>query len=172
MIGAPEWHIVVVPHDPNWVAEFHKIERELLCAIGNLIVGVEHVGSTSVAELYAKPIIDIDVVIEEHHFAAVKNALFGIGYEHVGDLGIAGREAFKYRDKPHLMEHHLYVCGKDSPELKRHLALRDYLRTHSTERDRYSRIKIEMAEKFPHDIDRYLLGKEPVILDIYRKSGV
>lgn len=137
-----------------------------------MIISIEHVGSTSVKGLYAKPIIDIDIVIESENFPEVKNKLYNIGYEHVGDLGITGREAFKYNDKEELMEHHLYVCPKESPELKRHLALRDYLRTHEAERNEYSQIKLEMAEKYPHDIDNYLLGKQQVILDIYKKSGL
>lgn len=70
------------------------------------------------------------------------------------------------------MDHHLYVCSKDSSELKRHIMFRNYLRTNQSDRERYSAIKIEMAKKFPHDIDSYINGKQPVIVDIYRKCGL
>jgi GrpB-like predicted nucleotidyltransferase (UPF0157 family) len=172
MIGSEDWNIVVVPYDPDWAKEFSKIEKELLVAISDVVLSIEHVGSTSVTGLYAKPIIDIDIVADNDMFAQVKEKLKEIGYEHVGDLGIESREAFSYKNKEHLMEHHLYVCNKNASELKRHITFRDYLRLHDDERDRYSRIKIEMAEKFPHDIDNYLLGKQSVILDIYKKCGL
>ncbi|MEA9415734.1 GrpB family protein [Flavobacterium sp. PL02] len=172
MIGAENWNIIVVPYNPNWADEFKKIERELLVVLKDEVLSIEHVGSTSVEGLHAKPIIDIDIVIENDRFLIVKQKLKEIGYEHVGNLGIDGRDAFSYKNKEHLMEHHLYVCNKESSELKRHVTFRNYLRTDADERDRYSQIKIEMAEKFPHDIDNYLLGKESVILDIYKKCGL
>ena len=105
-------------------------------------------------------------------FPAAKQALEGIGYTHAGNLGIAGREAFDYGEKPHLMEHYLYVCGADSAELRRHILFRDHLREHAEYRDRYSRIKAEMAKKYPHDIEKYIEGKTPVVRDIYAKIGL
>lgn len=172
MIGSESWNIVVIPYDVIWKQEFKKIEKELLVVIQDEVLSIEHVGSTSVEGLHAKPIIDIDIVIDNDKFSIVKQKLKEIDYEHVGDLGIVGREAFSYKNKENLMEHHLYVCNKDSNELKRHITFRNYLRLHADERDRYGRIKIEMAKKFPHDIDNYLLGKEAVILDIYKKCGL
>ncbi|KFF15274.1 GrpB family protein [Flavobacterium hydatis] len=172
MIGAENWNIIVVPYNPTWADEFKKIERELLTVIKDEVLSIEHVGSTSVEGLYAKPIIDIDIVVESDKFLIVKQKLKELDYEHVGNLGIEGRDAFSYKNKEHLMEHHLYVCNKESKELKRHVTFRNHLRLNDDDRDRYSQIKIEMAEKFPHDIDNYLLGKESVILDIYKKCGL
>jgi GrpB-like predicted nucleotidyltransferase (UPF0157 family) len=165
-------NVVVLPYDNNWKTEFDKIKSELLAAFGDFVLSIEHVGSTSVIGLYAKPIIDIDIVVENDKFELVKNNLEVIGYSYEGDLGIAGREAFKYSEKLHLMEHHLYVCAKDAAELKRHIMFRDYLRTHDTDRDKYSEIKIEMAKNFPHDIDNYINGKQHFILGIYKKCGL
>ena len=119
--------ITVVPYDPSWHEAFERICRELKSALHDSVLAIEHVGSTSVPGLYAKPIIDIDIVISTGMFETVKALLGSIGYMHAGDLGIEGREAFKYEGKPHLMVHHLYVCNEDSDELKRHLALRDFL---------------------------------------------
>ena len=164
--------IKVVPYNPEWAGEFERIKSGLTRALGDLALAVEHVGSTSDPGLYAKPIIDIDIVIDNNTFPPVKSRLSGIGYNHIGDLGIHGREAFDYENKSHLMEHHLYVCEKDDDELKRHLALRDFLRVSEEYRDKYSRIKLEMAEKFPHNIDAYIDGKQPLILEIYAKRGL
>ena len=117
--------ITVVPYNSNWKSEFEKIKNELEPVVSCL--SIEHVGSTAVPGLCAKPIIDIDIVIDNDSFDRVKSQLAKIGYFHMGNLGIEGREAFKYENKSHLMEHHLYVCGNDSDELKRHIALRDFL---------------------------------------------
>ena len=124
-------NIVVVPYDSNWKLQFEAIRSEIQDALCELALSIEHVGSTSVEGLSAKPIIDIDVVIEdESKLQTVIEKLAVIGYEYEGNLGIVGREAFGYTGKEHLQNHHLYVCAKDSPELKRHLTFRDYLRSH------------------------------------------
>lgn len=162
----------MVPYHPNWENEFARIKNELAPALSGTILAMEHVGSTSVPGLYAKPIIDIDIVIEKVRFETVKERLATAGYFYLGDLGIAGREAFSYKNKPHLMEHHLYVCDQDADELKRHIALRNFLKSNDEYRDKYSHIKIEMAKKYPYDIDGYLNGKQPVILEIYEKCGL
>jgi len=165
-------NIIVVPYDTNWINEFERIKNELEHALAGLILTIEHIGSTAVPGLYAKPIIDIDIVIEKEMLDKVKENLDIIGYCHVGNLGVEGREAFKYEGKFHLMEHHLYVCEKDADELKRHIALRDFLRTNKKYCDKYSDKKIEMAQKYPNDIDNYLDGKQPIIMEIYEICGL
>lgn len=163
--------ITVVPYDEKWAEGFTAIQGELDRVLGGIAVSIEHVGSTSVRGLWAKPIIDVDVVVPKGGFPAARKALEGIGYTHAGDLGLSGREAFDYRDQPHLMTHHLYVCEEGSAELRRHLLFRDHLREHAADRDRYSRVKIEMARKHPHDIDKYIEGKGTVVREIYAKLG-
>lgn len=166
-------NIVVVPYDSNWKQQFEAIRAEIQDALGELALSIEHVGSTSVEGLSAKPIIDIDVVIEdESKLQAVIEKLAGIGYEHEGNLGIVGREAFGYTGKEHLQNHHLYVCTKDSPELMRHLAFRDYLRSHEEAVREYSRIKEEGAKFFPKDIDGYISYKTGWIENVYREIGL
>lgn len=162
-------HVVVLPYDEAWEKDFEDIKAELMQVLEGLVLRVEHVGSTSVPGLAAKPVIDIDVVIEDQScFENVKTALGLIGYHHEGNLGIQGREAFKYDGKDHLRKHHLYVCSKDAAELKRHISFRDYLRAHPKAVEEYGRIKIEGAELYPYDIDRYIEHKSPFIEGIYR----
>ena len=191
-------NIVVLPYDKKWQQDFLAIKKELAVALGMvseqeelalsteqedgtpgmvsehrpLALAIEHVGSTSVEGLAAKPIIDIDVVVASCDVEAAIQALAGIGYNHEGNLGIPGREAFGYSGKEHLREHHLYLCPEDSPELKRHLAFRDYLREHPQAVEEYSRIKLEAAALFPHDIDGYINHKSPVIERIYKELGL
>ena len=166
-------NIIVLPYDEQWKKDFAAIKAELQEALDGLALRIEHVGSTSVPGLSAKPIIDIDVVIrDESILEAVIAALGRIGYRHEGNYGIAGREAFGYEGKEHLRDHHLYVCPLDSPELKRHIAFRDYLRSHPEAVHEYSRVKEEGAELYPHDIDRYIEHKSPFIERIYREIGI
>lgn len=165
--------VIVLPYDAAWAQDFISIRNELSDALGDLALRIEHVGSTSVPGLSAKPIIDIDVVIRDYAvFDGAAAALQRIGYRHEGNLGIAEREAFGYEGKAHLREHHLYVCPADSPELKRHTAFRDYLRSHPEAVRRYSRIKEEGARLYPNDIDKYIEHKSPVIEQIYREIGI
>ena len=165
--------VLVLPYDEQWKQDFLKIKAELAGALGSLAIGIEHVGSTSVQGLSAKPIIDIDVVIKDYTILEdVVSALGEIGYRHEGNLGIVGREAFKYDGKEHLKKHHLYVCPEDSPELRRHIAFRDYLRTHPEAVREYSRIKEEGAKQYPDDIEGYIEHKSPFIERIYAEIGI
>jgi len=165
--------VTVLPYCERWDQDFAQIRDELRQALGPLALSIEHVGSTSVRGLSAKPIIDIDIVIRDYSwFEAVVSALKAIGYYHEGDLGISGREAFRYDGKDHLQKHHLYVCAQDSAELKRHLAFRDYLRSHPKAVNEYSRIKEEGAALFPDDIGKYIEYKAPFIERIYQEIGV
>ncbi|MBQ3049692.1 MAG: GrpB family protein [Oscillospiraceae bacterium] len=165
--------VTVLPYDRAWKAAFEAIKTELENAVGDLIVGIEHVGSTSVEGMSAKPCIDIDVIIKDYSvFDEVAEKLAAIGYIHEGDLGIKDREAFKYSDKPHLMMHHLYVCPQDSEELHRHVTFRNFLRNVPESVKRYSLVKTTAAELFPNDIDKYIEYKSPCIEEIYRLCGL
>ena len=165
--------VEVVPYDEAWTSAFEEIKNELENALGDLIVGVEHIGSTSVEGLSAKPIIDIDIIIQDYStFDAVVNSLKTIGYIHEGDLGIKDREAFKYLDKPHLQQHHLYVCPQYSAELFRHITFRDFLRSNPEAIKRYSEVKEKAAQLFPNEIDKYIEYKSPCIEELYKLCGL
>lgn len=165
--------VVVLPYDAGWQRDFAAIKRELECALGPLALRIEHVGSTAVEGLSAKPCIDIDVVIRDYDvFDAVVNKLAEIGYQHEGDLGIRDREAFCYSGKPHLQTHHLYVCPLQSAELHRHLTFRDFLRTHPEAVRQYGAVKEAAARLFPNDIDGYIRYKTPCIEELYAQCGL
>lgn len=169
----PPKHVVVEPYNPEWKQDFENIKAELTDALKDLALSIEHVGSTSVEGLSAKPIIDIDIVIEDRNkLNDVILALNKIGYTHEGDQGIPGREAFKYQGKEHLRKHHLYVCDQNASELKRHIGLRDYLKSHPDLMLEYGRIKVEGAIKYPYDIEGYIAYKSDFINRIYEEIGV
>ena len=165
--------VIVLPYDRTWQSAFEEIKNELQSVIGDLVIGIEHVGSTSVEGMSAKPCIDIDVVIKDYSvFDAVVGKLETIGYIHEGDLGIKDREAFKYSNKPHLQTHHLYVCPQYSEELHRHITFRDFLRNNAEAVKQYSLAKETAAQLYPNDIDKYIECKSPCIEELYVMCGL
>ena len=165
--------VVVVPYQEAWKTAFEKIKNEIEAEIGDLVLGIEHVGSTSVEGMSAKPCIDMDVIIKDYSvFDEIVGKLGAIGYIHEGDLGIRNREAFKYTNKPHLMKHHLYVCPQDSEELHRHIAFRDFLRKNPEAVKEYNMVKEKAAALFPDVIEQYIAFKAPCIEGLYIKCGL
>ena len=165
--------VVVLPYDNNWEINFEEIKKELSIVLNDLIIGIEHVGSTSVEGLSSKPCIDIDIIIKDYTvFNEVVNQLKSIGYIHEGDLGIKNREAFTYEDKPHLLNHHLYVCPQYSTELHRHITFRNYLRNNKEAVLKYSIIKEQAAKLYPNDINKYMEYKSNCIKELYKECGL
>ena len=165
--------VVVLPYDISWKTDFEKIKYEIENAIGDVIIGIEHVGSTAVEGMSAKPCIDIAVIIKDYSvFDDIVKKLETIGYIHEGDLGIKDREAFRYTDKPHLQNHHLYVCPQYSAELHRHIIFRDFLRNNPEAVKKYSSVKEQAAALFPRDIDKYIEYKSPCIEELYKLCGL
>ena len=148
--------IAIVDYDLTWPAQFEEIAGRVRAVFDD--VAIEHVGSTAVVGLAAKPIIDIDVIVPS--VADVPDAivrLATLGYTHQGDLGIPGREAFGW--PPNTFRHNLYVCAEDSAELRRHLLFRDYLRAHPEAARRYGLLKRDLAARHVTDIDAYCEDK-------------
>ncbi len=163
-------NVVVEDYNPNWVNCFNEIKEELESALKETAVAIEHVGSTAVNGLAAKPIIDIDVVVSDLSDVDIAiRKLVDIGYIYEGNLGIEDRAAFRYEEKEHLCTHHLYVCSRKSKELEKHLKFRDYLRQNPDDAYEYSKIKKEGANLFPKDIEKYIEYKSDFISKIYEK---
>jgi len=159
--------VVVVPYDPAWPATFAALRDRLAPVLGELAVGIEHVGSTAVPGLPAKPIIDIDVVIlHADALPEVATRLATLGYTQLGDLGIVGREAF--RATPDLPRHHLYVCAAGAVTLQAHLSLRDALRADRHLAEQYARLKRGLAERYGDDRDAYSEGKSAFVASVLR----
>lgn len=159
--------IEIVGYDEQWAVIFLSLKQVIKNALGDLIIEFEHVGSTSIQGLGAKPILDIDVVIEDYTFLpAVIEGLKKIGYFHQENWSFKGREAFGRKDLTvpwdgrsiNWMEHHLYVCHKDSEELARHLAFRDYLRKNPQAVVEYEQLKKGLS-RATKDRASYTLGK-------------
>ena len=163
--------VTVVEYDPIWVHTFEKLRDFVVAVLGELLVTVEHVGSTSVPGLAAKPIIDLDAVVyTQSDVQTAIQRLVAVGYVHEGDLGVAGREAFIPFDGAPW--HHLYVCTADNAEYKRHIQFRDYLRSHSQDTKMYGDLKWELAQRFHNDRAAYTNGKNDFVKEILKRAGL
>jgi GrpB-like predicted nucleotidyltransferase (UPF0157 family) len=166
---------LVERYDPAWPSWFDAIRAELAAALGELALAIEHVGSTAVPGMTAKPIIDIDVVIAQGALGAAVAKLSELGYVHQGDLGVPEREAFGLTDRARLDRlppHHLYVCPKDSRELHRHLSFRDYLTRHPEWANELAGLKWSLCETNANDRQAYIDGKSLLVQHITRLAQV
>jgi len=163
--------IEIVPYDPNWPVLFGELRDRIWPAISDLATSIEHVGSTSVPGLPSKPVIDLDIVIPtEASMPATIARLATLGYVHLGNLGVEGREAFL---APHSTpRHHLYCCPSNALALRNHLALRDHLRANPQVANDYGRLKQRLAEEHAADIVAYTVGKTEAILNILEAAGL
>jgi len=164
--------VTVENYNPEWPDIFVKIRNLIWPKVSDFALAIEHVGSTSVPGLAAKPIIDIDIIIPEMSFLDLTISRLAIlGYAHRGNLGIQDREAFRSQNPSPIHKHNLYVCPKNSISLRNHLCLRDTLKNNESLREEYGRLKQELALKYPDSIDDYIEGKTQFILGILRSHG-
>jgi GrpB-like predicted nucleotidyltransferase (UPF0157 family) len=161
--------LVIKEYDPQWPILFDELRVTFSGLLGDMVSAIEHVGSTSVAGLAAKPIIDLDVLLESAaYLPETVRRLATLGYEHEGDLGITGREAF--RTPPTLFAHHLYVCLPNSEEFRGHILLRNYLRSHPAEVSAYSNLKWELFAKVGDDRAAYIQGKDDFVRQLVERA--
>ena len=161
--------IIVVDYDADWPRQFEALRAVVARALGDVALAIEHVGSTAVPGLAAKPIVDLDVVVAPGQVGTAIDRLSTIGYEHKGDLGVPGREAFKH--PPGSSRHHLYVYPQGNLALANMLAVRDHLRAHPDAARAYADLKRRLAVEFADDVEGYVAGKTAFILDILRARG-
>nr|MBX2816805.1 GrpB family protein [Saprospiraceae bacterium] len=163
-------------YDLQWPQDFAAIKGVIEGSMSLIPTDIQHIGSTAVPGLLAKPIIDIDLVYPVHSdFEAIKATLQGLGYRHHGDQGIKGREVFKrikIQDPHPILDHishHLYVCHVDNPELERHLIFRDHLIKNEADRNAYGELKQKIAGETEQDRKRYAKRKETMAREFIEK---
>ena len=156
-------HITVTEYDPLWVKKYEEESLLIKGILADNCIAIYHIGSTSVKGLAAKPIIDIMAVVKSLEKADDAAKEFSkIGYEYLGEFGIAGRRYLRKGGDERTHQIHIFQAD-DWNNIGRHLAFRDYMSTHEKERSEYAGIKKELAERFPYDIDGYCDGKEAFV---------
>ena len=164
--------ITVIDFDPAWAQRFAALRDEYaaaMAAAGVPVRAIEHVGSTSVPGLAAKPVIDCDVVVAEQDVAAASQVLVNLGFRPEGELGIPLRWAF--REPERLAGTNTYVIVAGSLSLRNHLAVRDILRADPALRDQYSAVKKQVGSSAA-DIYEYGRGKNAMIQQILAAAGL
>jgi GrpB-like predicted nucleotidyltransferase (UPF0157 family) len=149
--------IVIVEYDAAWPAEFERLRDRAARAVGELALGIEHIGSTAVPGLAAKPVIDLVVIVKRADVPEAIERLTQDGYFHQGNLGVEGREALRPPEGE--VKHHLYVSPADSRELHAQLAFRDRLRADRALAAEYETLKRELAAHYRDDRDGYTNAK-------------
>jgi GrpB-like predicted nucleotidyltransferase (UPF0157 family) len=170
--------VEIQTYDAKWGKIFIEMKQIYETALGDLAIAIEHIGSTSVPGLSAKPILDIDIVINNaNDLPKVNKVLERLGYFYQGNIGIDGRESFRALDSKsplddkgtRWMNHHLYVCSQNSREFIRHIAFRDYLREHNHVAKAYENIKVNLAISV-ETREEYTEGKTAFVEMILQKA--
>lgn len=163
--------IVVVDSDPQWPEWFERVRAVLLPAVEKVALRIDHVGSTSVPGLVAKPIIDVDIVVaDDSGVRPVIDALRPLGYQWVGDLGVEGRQAFDTSGHPELPPHHLYIVVENNKAHLDHVLLRDVLRADSEACRRYADLKRANVDIAQGDMDVYVAAKASFVADLLARA--
>lgn len=168
MLGLPSGQVLVVPYDPLWQTAFDIEKERILEAYSDFSVEVEHVGSTAVPGLCAKPILDIMIGIpSDKDGVRLAPFLEELGYFYKGENGISGRHYFTLGSP---RTHHIHMVEKEGEIWKKHLLFRDYLRNHQEDRDEYAALKQSLSETFPTDRLQYTESKNELIQSILEKA--
>jgi GrpB-like predicted nucleotidyltransferase (UPF0157 family) len=164
-------HVEVVAYDPRWPEQFRAVRDALVDALDGVSVrSIEHVGSTSVPGLAAKPRIDVDVVVAAEHVPAARLALEAAGYTWLGEQGVTDRHALRAPDRA--PPRNVYVAVDGCLALRNHLAVRDLLRRDARLRHEYGQLKLDLARRDYADIDGYVLDKSPMIQRLLAAAGL
>lgn len=163
--------VEVIPHNPNWHSWFETESNQITLALGENVVAIHHIGSTSIETIYAKPIIDILVEFSSIAKVDERNPMMEtIGYECMGEFGIKDRRFFRKDNAGGIRTHHIHIFEVNSAQVVRHLSFRDYLNAHTEAALKYSMLKRSLAKQYSHDIERYMDGKAGFIQEIDRQA--
>ncbi len=137
--------VEVVPYNEEWKQWYLELKNQIWPLISDIASDIVHVGSTSIEGMSAKPVIDMDIVVENFDdLELFKEKLGELGYYHIGNLGIKDREAFKTEREP-LHPHNLYLVLRDSSAFRNHVLLKKHLEENPESFKRYNELKIRLA---------------------------
>lgn len=162
----------VVPHDPRWRDSFEAEAKHIAAALGENVVAIHHIGSTSIPDIHAKPIVDVLVEVRDvSELDGRSAAMESLGYQVMGEYGIPGRRYFRRDDEEGVRTHHVHAFAAGSAEATRHLAFRDYLIAHPADARRYGELKRKLAEEHPQSMDAYMDGKDGFIKEMESRAA-
>lgn len=161
MIGLERGIVRLVPYTTEWKRLFEQEKARLQAAIGDYVLDIQHVGSTSIPGMVAKPILDIGIAVRNFEKAAVCiEPMVQLGYDYYGENGIPRRHFFVKGDP---RTHHVHMNEITSRDWEALVVFRDYLIQHPEIAQEYAELKLELAQRFPTDRQAYLDGKAVLI---------
>ena len=160
--------ILVVDYDPQWPVLFEQEKARIIAMLGHILLMVEHLGSTAVPGLAAKPVIDIGLGVRSLAEApSLMPSIEGMGYIYEPVLEqLLPERRFFWKGTPTVHTYHLHLAKVDNPVLLRPLRFRDYLRRHPDRAEKYGELKKELAKRCGQDMDAYVNGKTALIEQI------
>ena len=163
--------VTVVAHDPAWKNDFEAEADHIARALGDMVVSLYHIGSTAIPGIFAKPVIDILLAVDDIvRLDDKSSAMEQLGYEAMGEFGIPGRRYFRKDIASGIRTRHVHAFAAGSTEIERHLAFRDYMIAHPAEAQAYSQLKQRLAREHPGDIEAYMDGKDLFIKEHEAKA--
>ena len=163
--------VLIVPYDPQWPILYEHERESIAGAMRDAILGIEHFGSTAVPGMPSKPVIDILVLVAQlDPVAAYAGPLKLLGYEYLDLQDLPAEHIFLHKGSPRT--HHLHIVPRGSHEHRRHIAFRDYLRTHPETAREYAELKLALAVKFCYERENYTNAKTDFIRAIEAQAGV
>lgn len=169
-LSAERHTVELVDPQPDWAEKAHAESERLRGAIGDTLVVIHHIGSTSIPGIKAKPVIDLLPIVADLAVLDGREAnVTALGYEWLGEFGLPGRRFVRMnRDGKRVFNVHCYE--QSNPEITRHLAFRDYLRAHPDIAKEYEAEKIRAAAICPDDVLAYNDQKNAWIKETERKA--
>ena len=164
--------IVLAPYDPAWPAAYRHEAATLTATLGDAFLSLEHIGSTAVPGVLAKPVIDMLAIASDVTALDTRSQDFvALGYQVMGEFGIPGRRYFRKDDPTGRRTHQIHAFSRGAEETDRHLNFRDYLRAHPAVASAYAAVKRELVTKCIDDMACYSDGKTSFIRDVERKAA-
>lgn len=164
--------IVLLPHDPAWGGAFAAEARLIESAFADNVCAVQHIGSTTIPTVVAKPVIDILVVVRDLELVDRGAQTMGqFGYQIMGEFGIPGRRYFRKDNSAGIRTHHVHAYAVGNSEIQRHLNFRDYLLAHPQWAAEYSQLKLRLVEENPRLGKNYQEGKTEFIQHIEKLAA-
>ncbi|MCM6774483.1 GrpB family protein [Nocardia sp. CDC159] len=163
-LGLAKGAVRVLESQPGWPKVFEQLASRLWPALGDLAVAIEHVGSTAVPDLPAKPIVDIAVgLAADTQLVDVITTLTPLGYEFRGDKHQDGGWLFVYSTRPLYRVAHVHAVRHGDPQWRRYLMFRDRLRSDPAARRAYAQLKCQLAAQHADDRQAYTSAKNSLI---------
>jgi GrpB-like predicted nucleotidyltransferase (UPF0157 family) len=163
--------VILVPHDPGWKQAFETESTLITQSLNEIVEAIHHVGSTAIPTIYAKPIIDILLEVDDiSHLDERTSKMEALGYQAMGEYGIPGRRYFRKSDQRGTRIHHVHAFKVGSEGVRRHLAFRDYLIAHPIAAKAYEALNLDLARQFPEDKAAFQDGKDAFIKAVEQKA--